>query len=207
MVLISHSLWQGRFGTNREIIGRTLTLDGSGDTVVGVLPEQFGLAPTTDVCLPIGQYDPGPDPYRFHEFSVVGRLKSGVRIEQAQTELSELNRQQQQAFPSTHRNFGVQIAQLEDRSAVRMRTALLVLFSAVALVLLVACANFVNLLLARNAARQREWALRIALGATRSRLLIQLVTESLPEGTKVHTNAQCVPCNESTRNGRSLSIP
>jgi putative ABC transport system permease protein len=178
-VLISYQLWERRFGSNPEVVGRTLTLDGRGYTLAGVLPEDFRLAPATDVWLPIGQYDAGPDPYRYHEFNVIGRLKPGASITQAQAELATLNSQQQKIFPDTHKNFGVLVTPLEDPSARKMRSALLILLGAVGLVLLVACANFVNLLMARSAARQRELAARVALGATRARLASHLLAESV----------------------------
>ena len=178
-VLISHRLWETGFGSDTTVVGRTLTLDGRGYTVLGVLPEQLRLASNADIWMPISQYDPGPDPYRYHEFNIIGRLKPGVEIDQAQTELTVLNHQQQQAFPVTHKNFGILITPMQDASAAKMRTALLVLFGAVGLVLLVACANFVNLLMTRNAARERDLALRVALGASRRRLLSQLFAESV----------------------------
>jgi putative ABC transport system permease protein len=178
-VVISYRLWQQQFGSNPAVAGRTLTLDGLGYTLAGVLPEDFRLDPKTDVWLPIGQYNAGPDSYRYHECTIVARLRPGIRIEQAQAELKTLNAQQQRTLPDTHQNFGVLVTALEDASARKMRTALLILLGAVGLVLLVACANFVNLLMARNAARQRELAARAALGASRSRLVSQLVTESV----------------------------
>jgi len=178
-VLMSYQFWTRYFGSNREIVGRTVTLDGRGYTVVGILPENLRLAPATDLWMPIGQYGAGPDPYRFHEFTIVGRLKPGVRIEQAQAELTTLNAQQQKSFPDTHKNFGVLVARMQDAPARKMRTALLILLGAVGLVLLVACANFINLLMARNAGRQRELAARVSLGASRGRLLSQLLTESV----------------------------
>jgi putative ABC transport system permease protein len=177
--LISYPLWQKRFGSNLQVIGREAVLDGRGYTLVGVLPKDVRLAPTTDVWLPVGQYDPGPDPYRFHQFNIIGRLKPDISIEQAQVELTTLNDRQQNAFPDTHKNFGVLVTPLEDAPARKMRTALLMLWGAVGLVLLVACANFVNLLMARNAGRQRELAARAALGASRSRLLSHMLAESV----------------------------
>lgn len=177
--LISYELWQRRFGSNPGVVGRALTLDGRGYTLAGVLPKALRLAPTTDVWLPIGQYDAGPDPYRYHEFDIIGRLKPGLGIARAQAELAALNAQQQKAFPGTHKSFGVLVTPLEDPSAQKMRKALLILLGAVGLVLLVACANFVNLLMARSAARRRELAARVALGATRPLLASHLLTESV----------------------------
>ncbi|HLK47619.1 MAG TPA: ABC transporter permease [Bryobacteraceae bacterium] len=178
-VLISSHLWRSRFGSNPGVVGRTVTLDGRGYAVAGVLPDDLRLGPATDIWLPTGAYDPGPDPYRFHEFNILGRLKPGVRIEQAQAELAALNAAQQKAFPETHKNFGVFVSPLQDPRARKMRTGLLILAGAVGLVLLVACANFINLLLTRNAARHRELAARVALGANGRRLLSHMLSESV----------------------------
>jgi putative ABC transport system permease protein len=177
--LISYALWQRRFASNPGVVGRTLTLDGRGYTLIGVLPKELRLAQTTDVWLPMGQYDAGPDPYRYHEFDIIGRLKPGINIAQAQAELAALNAQEQRAFPDTHKNFGVSVTPLEDASARKMRKSLVILLGAVGLVLLVACANFVNLLMARSAARRKELAARIALGATRRLLASHLLAESI----------------------------
>jgi predicted permease len=178
-ILMSHRLWESRFGLNSAIVGRAVTLDGRAYSVAGILPKELPLAPNTDIWMPIGQYDPGPDPYRYHEFTIIGRLKPGARTDEAQAELTALNHQQEQALPATHKNFGILVTSLQEAAAGKMRTSLLILLGTVGFVLLVACGNFANLLMMRNAVRRRDFALRAALGANRRQLLVHLLSESV----------------------------
>src|SRR5262249_26195838 len=136
-VMLTHRLWQTRFESNRSAIGRNISLDGQSYLVVGVLPASFQLASTTDLWLPVGLYPDNLTSHVHHEYSVIARLKRGVSVAEAQAEIATLNRQEEAAFPDTHKNWGVLVKPMEDAGAAKMRTSLLVLFSAVALVLLI----------------------------------------------------------------------
>jgi putative ABC transport system permease protein len=178
VVILGHRLWQSRFGGDAAIVGRTVTLDNKRYTVVGILPAGFQLLRWADLWMPLGQYDDDLTEHIHHAFVAIARLKPGVTLSQARDEIGRLNQQEAIAYPDAHKGFGVQVQKLQDPSAASMRSTLLVLFGAVGLVLLIACANIVNLLLVRNAAREREIAVRTALGASPWRLIRQLLTES-----------------------------
>src|SRR5207253_576527 len=161
------------------VIGRTIKLDNQRYTVVGVLPADFRLLRWPDLWMPIGQYGDDLTEHVHHAFIGVARVKTGVTLAQARDEVVRLNQQETIQYPDSHKFFGVLVEPMEDPSAAKLQGILLVLSGAVGLVLLIACANIVNLLLVRNAAREREVALRTALGATVWQVSRQLLAESM----------------------------
>ena len=189
VVILGHSLWQSRFGSDKAIIGRSLTLDNQNYTVVGVMSSKFqfpvGFGYMGKVLNdPIDLYVPlaasGRETERGnYSFFAMGRLKPGITINQARADMSLIERRLEKQYPDGNTGIGINLVPTQEQTVKEIRTALLVLLGAVAFLLLIACANIANLLLARGASRQKEIAVRAALGASHWRVLRLFLTESV----------------------------
>jgi predicted permease len=185
VVVISHELWQRRFGSDSDLIGTAITLDGLKYRVVGIMasgfqsPLQFGFDERLHFFVPAAYPAELLANHGDHEIDVVARLRPGASIQRAQAELDAISSGLATRFPESNKNLKTSIAPLADDIARGVRTSMLVLLGAVGLILLIACANLANLLMVRAAGRQREISIRIALGASRRRVMTELMTQTL----------------------------
>ncbi len=183
VVLLSHSLWQRRFGSDPGVIGRTVTLNGESYVVIGVMPRSVHLPGYGNwqdkLWVPIAFTNEEVTERGNHFLDVIAQMKPGVTLKQAQAEMETIAARLAKQYPRFNTRIGATVTPLHEEIVGDIKPALLILLGAVGFVLLIACANVANLLLARAAVREKEIALRLALGASRSRLTRQFLTESV----------------------------
>jgi putative ABC transport system permease protein len=184
VIILTYGLWQSRFAGDPQVVGKQINLSGKPYTIVGVTPRNFPMLPVTLVDGPAQFYRPVAEKHDDKErlsrhLRAIARLKPGASVQQAQSDLEVINRSLAKQFPDEYSTTGVRVIKLQDDIASGLRPALLVLLGAIGFLLLIACANLSNLLLARAIRRQKAVAIQSALGASRARLVQQVFTESV----------------------------
>jgi putative ABC transport system permease protein len=179
VVILTHGLWQRRFGGDPNVVGRTVNVDGVARTIIGVMPQDVICPIGAEILAPFAMTPETLSNRRSHYTHVVGRLKKGVSIGQAQSDLDAIAKRLEQQYPNTNTGRGVGVFPILEDTVREYKSAMLTMMAAVAFVLLIACANVANLTLARATGRMKEIALRLALGASRWRIIRQLLIESV----------------------------
>jgi len=180
VALMSEALWRRKFGADRSIVGKPIRIDTESFTLVGIVPQRNGFPVWADIWLPLSLLEPELQTNRqFHPLEVVAHLRPGVSIESAEADMQALAHRLAEAHPATNKTVGAAVVPLADEVSGRVRPALLVVWAAVGLILLIACVNVAHLMLAHGASRRREAAIRAAVGAQRSQLIRLFLVESV----------------------------
>jgi putative ABC transport system permease protein len=178
-VVFSYKFWQTRYASDPNVVGKTINFDGEPYTIVGVMGPRMTKPDFAQVWTPLALTDKEASVRGEHHFQAIARLKPGATLSQAQAEMNTISERLAQTYPDDDRGWGAVVNSLREETVGEVRPALLMMLGAVAFVLLIACANVANLILARTFARRKELAIRSAIGASRSRIVLQLLSESL----------------------------
>ena len=178
-VILSYKLWQARYASDPSLLGKSINLDGDPYVVVGVMGPKMVMPNFAQLWTPLGLSDKEAAVRGEHHFFSIGRLKPGVTLAQAQAEMNTISQRLEKAYPEDDKGWGAVVNSMREETVGSVRPALLMMLGAVAFVLLIACANVANLILARTFARRKEIAIRSAVGASRPRVIQQLLSESL----------------------------